>query len=382
MTATTDRAAFRAQVRELLAEDRVRALVTEVAHLGPAAEPALLDVYRWLGERGWLAPSWPVEYGGAGLGVAEAAVVTEELALAGVPDDVHVLGIDIVGTFLLRVGTPTQRERYLPALAAGRTLATVLFTEPEAGSDLAALRTRARPDGDGWRLHGTKVYNQKSQFADVALCAARTSEGPVPWHGITLFMLPLRSPGVYVETVPTMTNEQFARVVVDGIRVGPQDVVGRVDDGWQLIGELLLLERTGIDFHAKVRRLLDLVIRRAAATGRLDDPAYAQPLAELDARLRAAHALAWETVGHLASGVADPVTASMAKWYISEQTRAVVDLGLEVAGLDAVLSVWDPESIDDGLLEAGFRSSPAHRLASGSSEVMLYLIATGGLGLL
>lgn len=381
-TVRTDRTGFRAEVRALLAEERVRDQVTSVARLGPTAEVERLDVYGWLGERGLLAPHWPVGHGGRGLGPAEAAIVTEELTLAGVPDDVHVLSIDIVGTFLLRAGTDAQKRQHLPGLAAGTSLATVLFTEPSAGSDLAALRTRAVPDGDGWRLHGVKLYNQKSQFADVALCAARTSESPVQWHGISLFLVPLRTPGVHVETVPTMTNEQFTRVTLDGIRVGPEDVVGPVDAGWQQIGELLLLERTGIDFHGKVRRLLDLVLRRAAERGLLADPAYGPVLAELDAALRAAHALAWETVGNLEAGVSDPVLASMAKWYVSEQTRPVLDSALEVHGPDAVRSVWDPHPVDDGLLEAGFRAAPTHRLASGSSEVMLYLIATSGLGLL
>ena len=379
---TEAQAAFRAEVRQLLAEERVRAAAAEIAAYPPDTEAADLDVHRWLGERGLLAPDWPAEYGGRGLGAAEAAVVTEEMTLAGIPDDVHVLSIDIVGRFLLQAGTEEQKKTHLPALAAGERIATVLFTEPECGSDLAALRTRAERDGDGWRLYGSKIYNMKSRYGEFALCAARTTASSVPMHGITLFLLPLRSVGVHVEPVPSLCNDTFNLVVIDGVRLTEADVVGQVDDGWRLMNELLQLERTGIDFHAKARRLLDLVLDRAAATGRLDDPVHAVRLAELDAKLRAAHALAWQQVDNLGTGTPDPVTSAMAKWYASEQVRPVLEAGLEVGALDTTLTAWDGHSPDLGLLEAGYRMGPSHRLASGTSEVMLYLIATNGLGLL
>ncbi|GGL99315.1 MULTISPECIES: acyl-CoA dehydrogenase family protein [Micromonospora] len=376
-----DTGRFRAEVRRFLAEPRVRDAVVEIARYPAGREPALLDIYRWLGERGWLAADWPTRYGGADLGPTEAAVVTEEMGLAGVPDDLHVLSIDLVGAFVLRHGSDAQRAAHLPALARGERMATVLFTEPEAGSDLAALRTRAEPDGDGWRLTGSKIYNQKSQFAEVALCAARTTESPVPFHGITLFLLPLRSAGVHIETVPGIGNDQFTLVVIDGVRLTADDVVGRPDDGWQLINELLLRERTGIDFHAKTRRQFELLVRQAAATGALDDPAYADRLADLDARLRAGHALAWEMVADLARGEPDPVRSAMAKWFVTEQVRDVMAAAGDGLGLDLALSAWDGEAPQEGLLEAAYRASPTQRLASGTSEIMLYLIATSGLEL-
>jgi alkylation response protein AidB-like acyl-CoA dehydrogenase len=376
------REGFRPGVRGLLAEPRVRDVVAGIAALPPGEEAGPLPVYRWLGELGWLAPAWPAEYGGLGFGPAEAAIVTEELARAGVPDDIHVLAIDIVGTFLLRVGTARQRAAHLPALARGERTAAVLFTEPECGSDLAALSTRAVPDGDGWRLYGTKTYHQKSGVADIALLAARTTTGPSAMYGITLFLLPLRAPGIHVEPMPGMGNDRFMRVVIDGVRLAAEDVIGDVDDGWRLLNEMLLLERTGIDFHAKARRILDQVIARADASGRLDDPRYALALADLDARLRAGHALAWEQVRRVESGSPDQVSSAMAKWYVTEQIRALLHVGTDVAGLDAMLTSWDGQAPDDGAFEAAYRLGPAHRLASGTSEIMLYLIATNGLELL
>ena len=379
---TADQERFRADVRALLAEPRVRKAVDELAHYAPREEPAALEVYRWLGERGWLAPNWPPEYGGIGAGVVESAIVTEEMALAGIPDDAHVLSIDIVGLFLLMVGTPEQKARHLPPLARGESIATVLYTEPHCGSDLAALRTRAEPDGTGaWRLYGTKIYNQKSQFGDYALCAARTTESEVRFHGITLFLVPLRSPGVTIAPVWSMENNRFNEVVLDGIRLTREHVVGDVDDGWDLMNRMLLLERTGIDFQAKIRFWYDRIVRHAAQTGRLDDPVLRAQAADLDAHLCAARALAWQQVANLAAGAPDPVASAASKWYATEQARAVARFGFEVTGLPGVLSAWDGDAPMDGWLEATYRAAPTLTLASGTSEVMLYLIASTGLEL-
>lgn len=379
---TPEQADFRARVRAFLAEPRVRKAVDDIAHYAPREEPAGLDIYRWLGERGWLAANWPVEYGGLGATVVESAIVTEEMAFAGVPDDVHVLSIDIVGLFLLMVGTEEQKRRYLPALARGESIATVLYTEPHCGSDLAALTTRAEPDGpDAWRLTGRKIYNQKSQYGDYALCAARTTESDIPLHGITLFLVPLRSPGVTIVPVWSMENNRFNEVVLDGIRLTGDQVIGEVDAGWQLINQMLLLERTGIDFHGKVRRWFDLVHAHAAQTGRLADPVAGQRLADLDARLHAARALAWRQVANLAGGAPDPVSSAASKWYATETAREVVRLAMELGGLPATLSTWDSEAPLSGLLEAAYRTAPTLTLASGTSEIMLYLIASTGLEL-
>ena len=373
---------FRREVRALLAEPRVRKAVEEIAHYRPREEPALLDVYRWLGERGWLAANWPVEYGGSGRTVVESAIVTEEMALAGVPDDAHVLSIDIVGLFVLLEGTPEQKRRFLPPLASGESIATVLYTEPHCGSDLAALTTRAEPDGDGaWRLYGRKVYNQKSQFGDYGLCAARTTEAEVRFHGITLFLVPLRSPGVTIAPLWSMENNRFNEISLDGIRLTTDHVIGPVDAGWQLINKMLLLERTGIDFHGKVRYWFDRLVAYAAATGALADPVATTQLADLDARLHAARALAWRQVSNLARHEPDPVSSAASKWYATELARAVVRLATDLGGLPATLSTWDGESAVDGVLEAAYRTAPTLTLASGTSEIMLYLIASTGLEL-
>jgi alkylation response protein AidB-like acyl-CoA dehydrogenase len=381
LTETPEQRAFRAEVRAFLHSEPVTESVRRIRSAPPGDEPGLIEIYRWLGERGWLAPSWPQRYGGLSRGMAEAAIVTEEICLAGVPDDAHVLSIDIVGMFLLGVGTEEQRARWLPPLARGEKIAAVLFTEPECGSDLSRLTTRADPDGDGWRLSGTKVFNQKTQFAEIALCAARTSTGPVPFDGITLFLVPLHSPGVVIRPVENITNDRFNEVVIDGVRLTEADVVGEVGDGWRLLNEMLVFERTGIDFHAKIRRWLDAVAPEALKKDA--DPDLAARFVDLDAKLRAGRALAWRVIAEIDQGTPDPATAAMVKWYVTEQARDVIRFCLEARGLPGVLSAWDPEAAADlGLIEAACRYAPTLRLGSGTSEVMLYIIASTALELL
>jgi alkylation response protein AidB-like acyl-CoA dehydrogenase len=372
---------FRAEVRAFFAGERVRLALDELRRLPPRQEPGLHEVYRWLGERGWLAANWPEEYGGLGLGAVEAAVVSEEMALAGVPDLTHVLSIDIVGLFLLLVGTPAQKRRYLPPLARGEEAATVLYTEPAVGSDLSSLRSRAEADGDGWRLHGRKVYSQKSQFAAHALCAVRTGPEGSGAQGITLFMVPMRAEGVRVEPIWNLSNERFDDVRLEGVRVTSDEMVGPLDQGWQVVNAVLSLERTGIDYQARIRRWLDVLMARARARGFLEDPRYSQQLVSLDAQLKAGRLLAWRVVESIDRGELDEVASATSKWFNTELGRQVARLALEVEGLDAALSRWDPEAPAAGLLEAAYRESPGLTISAGTSEIMLYLVASSGLGI-
>jgi len=374
--------AFRRAVCDLLCEGSVRDEVAALRRLPPDAEPGLLDVYRRLGERGWLASNWPAEHGGLGSSIVEKAILTEQMIVHGIPDVVHTLTVDIVGLAIQVMGTEAQKQQWLPGLAAGTSLGSVLLTEPEIGSDLSGLSTRAEPDGDGWRLYGRKVYSLKSQFADFALCAARTTESEVRFHGITVFIVPMHAPGVRVEPLWSMSDERFNEVVLSGIRMTPDDVLGRVDDGWQVLHDLLGIERTGIEFEAKARRLLDAVLDEAERTGSIEDGHYGELLVELDAEVRAGQLLAWRALGGMVSGELDDVQCAMAKWHTTETGRRISELSPEICGLTALLSARDDEAAPGWLLESAFRDAPGLTIASGTSEVMLSLIASAGLNLL
>lgn len=380
LTPTPEQRAYRDTVRALLDTDEVRAETASVRSR-PGTEGGLLDLYRRLGERGLLAPNWPVEYGGSGGGIAEKAILTEELIAHGVPDIAHTLSVDIVGQAVLSYGTERQKARLLPPIARGESIAGVLFSEPGAGSDLSALRTRAERDGDGWRLFGTKVYSAKTHLGDFALCAARTTESEVRFHGVTVFLVPLKSVGVSVEPLWNIGDERFNHVTLSGIRVTAEDVLGTVDDGWHLIGEVLGLERTGIEFQAKARHWLDTVLALAEDPGGAGD----DRLVALDAEVRAARLLAWRCVDRLRAGGHDEVHSAMAKYAAGETARRVALSAAEFCGPGVLLSGDDEEAYGTAsgtaVLEAAAREAPGLTLASGTSEVMLTLIAATGLGL-
>ncbi|MGH3870459.1 MAG: acyl-CoA dehydrogenase family protein [Pseudonocardiaceae bacterium] len=371
---TPEQERFRADVCKLMRDDAVQAEVAQSRRMPYGQETGLLDVHRRLGKLGWLAVNWPERYGGAGGTIVEKAILTEEMIRHGLPDNVHTLGIDIVGTAIHLFGTQEQKERFLPGLARGETTANVLFSEPDVGSDLASLATRAEPDGDGWRLYGKKIYNMKAQHSDFALCAARTSTGPVSYGGITLFLVPLQSMGVVIEPLWNMTEERFDIVTLDGIRLGREDVLGEVDDGWQVLGKVLPLERTGLDHSAKAERTL-AALREHAPAG------CEERLVELETRVRAARLLAWRCVANLHEGRPDEVHSATAKWYTSETAKAVSVAAVELLGPPALLDARDPEAIAEGVFDAALRESPGLTLAQGSSEIMLFFIATSKLGL-
>jgi alkylation response protein AidB-like acyl-CoA dehydrogenase len=376
---TAEQEAFRQEVRAFLASSEVGEELDRVHRAGPREEPHPEKIYRWLGERGWLAPSWPTEYGGLGRSAVEAAIVAEEMSRHGVPDTVHVNTIEIVGLFLLLAGTPEQKRRFLPPMARGETIVSVLYTEPGVGSDLSALRTSAERAEGGFRISGTKIYSLKSHLAEYGLCAARTRPGANKYQGITLFMLPLRVPEVRISPIWNISDERFNQVVLDGVWVGEENVVGEVDGGWALINAALAIERTGLDYYTKARRWLDAVIERARATGRLGDPAVGPRLAELDAKAEAARLLTWRMIAGLVKGQMDDVAAAVSKWYCSEIGQEVTRLGVEMEGLPGTLSRWDGEAPMDGIVEAAHREVPGLTISAGTSEMMLYLIAGVGL---
>ncbi|WP_086782768.1 acyl-CoA dehydrogenase family protein [Crossiella equi] len=325
-TRTTAQDRFAAEVRDLLART-------------PREQAC-----RALGERGWLAPDWPVESGGSGLGLVEAAIVTEELALAGVPDSLRVNSIDNLGATVRTAGTPEQRRELLPGLARGELLGCVLYSEPEAGSDLAALTTTARREGTDWVLEGVKTWNVGADLAQVGVCAARTS--PETYTGLSLFLVPMAE--VRVSQVPGLNPEPFCRVVLDGLRLPASALLGPEGGGWPLITEALALERTGLCFAARARRWWRLLGE--------SDP-------ELEEELAAARLLAWRCVHQLAED-GDASGTAAAKWLNSE-------LATRVAG-----RAWLQSTVDEEL-RAALREAPGLTLAAGTSEMMLATIAEG-----
>jgi alkylation response protein AidB-like acyl-CoA dehydrogenase len=369
---------LRAEVRAVLDGPRgrrARAMMLAARDFSGETDPR--PVYRLLGAHRLLAANWPNRYGGRGLPAAQAAAVVEEMIAAGVSDTLHTLSVQICGTFLLSAGSPAQRAELLPALARGQRFCTVLYTEPAVGSDLSTLATRAQPaPGGGWWLTGRKVYSVRTTLADIALVAARSSEESTPYQGISLFLVPLDTPGVTVATLPSLANEAFGDVTLDGAPVGADAVVGPVGGAWPLITGALALERTGVDHVAKA----DAWLRGwfAEQTGG-PDPLLAAAAGRLRTRVLAARALSRRCVAELDRGRVDPVAAAATKLWCSETAREVATWCAAALHERALWTHRDPDAPAAGRLEAAYREAPGLTISAGTSEMMLELVAGAGL---
>lgn len=333
---------------------RVRAILSETT----AEADDERALYRLLGGAGILGVAWPKRYGGHGGTMAEAAVVLEEIVRASVPDTLFVNSIQTAGELLLSVGTEEQKQRFLPRMARGELFISILYTEPEAGSDLAALTCSAFPAEGGFRLTGTKAYSLGSGIADFGLCAARTSPGSSRYDGITMFLVDLRTVGVRVRELPSLPDEQFSLVVFEDVLVSEDCVVGGPGDGWAILAQALPLERTGLDFAARARRWYQ------AGTADLDDPLWAERAGRYGASVQAAWLLAWRATMAVASGKAHPAYLCTAKWYSGELSAELAGWILQRFGVDAPDDMWK-------LADRAYREAPGLTLAGGTSEVML-----------
>jgi alkylation response protein AidB-like acyl-CoA dehydrogenase len=359
---------------EVRAEFRGTAVREALAELpaGDVGGPELCRLYRVLGERGLLAPHWPAEYGGRGRSFAEGIIATEELVRAGIPATLHISTVQIVGQLLLLIGTPEQKRRYLPGMARGEDYVSVLFTEPESGSDLGSLTAVAEGGPDGYLITGTKIFNLKAQLAAYGLCAARTGRGSTKYSGISLFMVDMRAPGIRVTPIPSIFDEPFYRVQLDRVRVDRVGLLGEEGDGWALLSKVLAIERTGIDYYLKAERwfgaAMSCLARRPAAER--GDGGLHEEVGRYVAALHASRLLSWEELGNVMTDRADEISTAMAKYYSSELASAIGRWGGQIPSAADRLAGSVATILDEAYLEA-----PGLTLSGGASELMLQLVA-------
>ncbi|SEP10734.1 acyl-CoA dehydrogenase family protein [Trujillonella endophytica] len=246
--------------------EELRALVAEevpAGYLGAFTDdPADLAVAQRfcgvLAERGLLCLAWPAEYGGRDASVWEQAVVREEMWAAHEPRGAQYMGVNWVGPTIMRHGTPEQKAQHLPPIARGEVIWCQGFSEPEAGSDLASLRTAARPDGDTWRISGQKVWTSYATMAQWCFLLARTSREERRQQGLTVFLVPMTNPGIEVRPIRSMLGpHHLNEVFLDDVVVDAANVLGAVGDGWRVVQEVLAFERVGIARYARCERLLE-----------------------------------------------------------------------------------------------------------------------------
>jgi alkylation response protein AidB-like acyl-CoA dehydrogenase len=336
-----DVAEFRDQLRAWLADnltDDVRAAAGRRGAGGDALD-VLRSWDRTMADAGWAAISWPVEYGGRGASALEQLVFTEESIAAGAPTPVNVIGINNIAPAIMEYGTERQRRELLPRMVRADDIWCQGMSEPDAGSDLASLRTRAVRDGDDFVVTGQKTWTSNGHRADWCALFVRTDPDAPKHRGISCLVVDMRSPGIEARPLRTLTGDaEFAEVFFDDVRVPASALLGPLDGGWSVATTTLSHERAGAArLYAMIRlRLRDLVADLRAAEGRghvdLDDPLVLARLGELDTRLAFLAVLCQRATSAAGAGGDASGSASLAKTVWGELEQDVAALGHELLG--------------------------------------------------
>ena len=385
---------FRTEVRSWLQDN----LTGEFAALkglgGPGrdheAHEERLAWNRHLAAHGWTALGWPEEHGGRGLSLMQQVIFHEEYARADAPARVNHLGEELLGPTLIACGTPEQQQRFLPGIVAADELWCQGYSEPGAGSDLANVQTRARPDGDQWVIDGQKVWTSLAQFAQWCFVLVRTEPGSTRHHGLSFLLVPLDQDGVEVRPIEQITSgAEFNEVFFTGARTDLDLVVGEPGDGWRVAMTLLGLERGVSTLGQQVgfARELDTVVELARSNGAYDDPVLrdrlAQSTVELEVmRVNALRGLSAIAAGSGADNGADngaDGAASIAKLVWAGWHRRLGELAMEVAGADGLTARGAPYDLDP--LQRLFLFSRSDTIYGGSDEVQRNILAERVLGL-
>src|SRR3954468_12952293 len=386
---------LRATDQERALQDEVRSFLAQAPQVGAALPRALDDRMTVLREwqaacyaAGFVGRAWPGAFGGGGRPPVEQIVVDQELAAAGAPEFVNVVGLDVLGPSLLRFGDDEQRRRHIPPILSAEEIWCQGFSEPEAGSDLASLRTRAVEHDDHFVVSGQKTWVSWGQFARWCGVLARTDAGAARHRGISMLIVDMRAPGVELRPMTQITGHaEFGELFLDDVVVPKENLLGQRGDGWRIALHTLGHERgtAALPRQVKLRTWLDRAV--ATAAGRrldgealIDDPGTQVALARALIGIEVLRHHAYRTVGEFLNGRAVGPESSSVKLLMAEAEQRLAAGALEVLG--PALQHADPEASDeDAFWEETYLYSRAATIYGGTQQIQRDIIAGRVLGL-
>jgi len=384
---TDEQKAFQQEVRDFLRENHDPDVMdpTREGMAQLVDSPERRAFMKKLSNRGWVGMSWPSEYGGRDMPGMYEYLLNEELAAAGAP--LIGKGVGIVGKTIIRHGNERLRKEFLPKILNAEIEFAIGYTEPDAGSDLASMKTKAVKEGDGWRINGQKRFTTSAHFADWYWLAARTDPDVAKHKGITLFLIPMKADGITIQPMETLgDNEITNEVFLDDVFVHDDYVVGEVNKGWYYVSEALDFERfTLYTISAYVRKYEALrnAVREAQRDGKAlkDDPIARQRVAWFATQIEVARMHMMRVVAKASAGEVPNIESSMFKLWTTTLGQRFADEFMTMFGATGALKKGSEHAPGNGRFEHIYRYSVVDTVGAGTSEVQKNILARRGLGL-
>jgi alkylation response protein AidB-like acyl-CoA dehydrogenase len=385
-----EEATFRKEVRSFIESQAPKAAK------GLSGEEALVanwdDNQAWfkkLAAKGWIAPAWPTEYGGAGLTTMQQFVLNEELALHRVPRPMHlIIGLGMAGPTMIVHGTEEQRKKYLPGIIGGTDIWCQGYSEPGAGSDLASLQTRAVRDGDDYIINGQKIWTSLAHMAKHMILLTRTDPDAPKHKGITYFIVDMKSPGINVRPLVNMAgSHEFNEVFLDNVRVPKENIIGEENRGWYAAMTTLDFERSAIGSAVGMKQGVESIIEYARehesdnTSALTKNPMIRYELTDRLLEVEIARMFSYRVVTLQNRGLIPNYEASMMKLYNTELNQRIARTGVRVLGLYGQLDRGSEYAPNKGRNTYTFLRSVAYTIEGGTSEVQRNIVAQRGLGL-
>ncbi len=377
--------AFRQEARDWLTEKLTGDFAIVRGRGGPGDEHSLFDErLAWeqaLGRAGWTCLSWPKQYGGRDATLLEQVIFYEEYARAGGPGRVGLIGEGLIGPTIVHFGTEEQKQRFLPPIVKGDELWCQGYSEPDAGSDLANVQTRAERDGDEWVITGQKVWTSLAHWADWCFVLARTDTTAPKHRGISYLLVPMHGAGIEIRPIVQITgHSEFNEVFFDGARTHVDNVIGEVNDGWRVAMGTLAFERGALTLGQQLSfaNELDEIIQRAQANGDAGRAVVRQRLVDAWIRLQI---MRWNALRSLSSMAVGALTreTSISKLYWATLHQQLGELAMRVLGPAAEIAGGAPYDLT--ALQRMFLYSRADTIYGGSNEIQRNIIGERVLGL-
>ena len=382
---TPEQLAWRTEVRTFIREHLTAPLLDELRESGNEGQgPLAREFILKLRDRGWWGLPWPKEYGGLGRSAIEQWMFVDELEGAGAP--MLPLTVTSVAPTIMRVGSEEQKQHWLPRIKAAEVEFALGYSEPEAGTDLAALRTRAMLDGDQWVINGQKMWNTMAHMATHNWLAVRTEPDAPKHKGISMMIVPMDASGVTVQGITVWPGLRTNALFLDNVRVPRDYLIGERGMGFYYAAMALNFERLSIGSVAMTRRYFRELVALVRTLDLDGHPLRGRPwvrerLARLAVDIEAARMLGLETAWALDQGRVPAAESSMAKIFVSELAQRVADTGTEILGMAGQLHPDEPSAPLHGRLQWLYRTAPLLAFGGGTNEVQRNIVAMLGYGL-